>query len=64
MSEVDEEDQTEKDKNACAHHGNIVAPKHEKAVRDEERDNDKDQPKEGFRTPPAALSSVHCSEAS
>lgn len=52
VREVDEKDETEEDKDGGADHGYVVAPDHEEAIRNEERNHDQDEPSEHFRPPP------------
>ena len=53
VREVNEEDEAEEDEYGCAYHGDIVAPEHEEAVRDEERHDDQDDPEQNLGTPPS-----------
>ena len=40
MSKVDEQDEAKKDKYRGSKHGDVIAPEHEEAVWDKERDSD------------------------
>ena len=55
MRKVDEENETEEDEYGCTDESDIVAPEHEKPVRDEERYGHEDDPQKDFRAPPAIL---------
>ena len=44
MGEVDEENKSEDDEKGGAEHGDVVAPKHEESVRDEEGNGDEGKP--------------------
>ena len=64
MCEVDEKNETEEDENRSSNKGNIIAPEHEKAVGNEEADEDKKNPQEDLRAPPSkqAVSAVRTKE--
>lgn len=55
VREVDEENEAEEDEYRGTNEGDIVAPEHEKAVRDEEGYGDQDEPEEDLGTPPSAV---------
>ena len=52
MREINKKDKAEEYEQSGANHGNVVAPEDEKAVRYEERDDDKHQPEQNFGAPP------------
>lgn len=52
MRKVDKEYKAEEDEDSGTDKRDVVAPEHEKAVGDEERDDDEDKPEEDFGSPP------------
>ena len=60
MREVDEKNEAEEDEDRSSDEGNVISPKHEEAVGDEEADHNEDDPQENLRTPPSvqAVSAV------
>lgn len=55
MREVDKENETKEDEYGGAHKSNIVSPKHEETIGNEERDHHENDPQKDFGSPPSIL---------